>query len=225
MAAGRLYLPQHMPALDDAGDPLPGAKIYWYLDLTDDLQATYTTSALATANANPVVADDVGVFPAMWADRANTFTAIVTDADGVPVSPTYSGISASIDGTLASVALAEAAQTAAEAAQTAAEAAAADLAAAVASATASAAAAVAAAATAVEIAGFDPALYQLRSEKNAANGYAGLTASTLINDAQLTGAPISTDQQAALDLKQSLTQAAADLASAKGFAVGAAATL
>lgn len=225
MAAGRIFIPQYMPATDDAGDPLPGAKMYAYLDLTDELQDTYTSSALTTANTNPILADDTGRFPAIWADSASAFTVIVTNSAGTPVSPTYSGISASIDGTLASVALAEAAQTAAEAAQAAAEASAADLAAAVVSAEAASAAAVAAAATAVEIAGFDPALYQLRSEKNAANGYAGLTAGTLINDSQLTGAPISTDQQAALDLKQSLTQAATDLASAKGFAVGAAATL
>lgn len=225
MAAGRIYVPQYMPATNDAGDRLPAAKLYAYLDLTDELQATYTSSALTTQNANPVVADDVGMFPPIWANQATVFTIIITDADGVPVSPTYSGISGSIDGTLASVTLSEAAQAAAEVAQAAAEAAAADLAAAVATAEAASAVAVAAAQSAIEIAGFNPALYQLRSEKDAANGYAGLTAGVLLNDAQLTGAPVSTDQQAALDLKQSTDQAAADLNAAKGFAVGAAATL
>lgn len=124
MAAGRLFVPNYFPAEDANGDRIDGAKLYFY-DYdgapTTELKAVYTSSALTTMLSNPVVADSVGVFPAIWADTAERFTVAVTDAAGAPII-TYDNVSPSIDATLASVALAESAQAAAEAAEEGAEA-------------------------------------------------------------------------------------------------------
>lgn len=123
MAAGRLIFPGFMPAEDANGNREAGALAYFYTNLTNTLGVTYTTSALNVPNTNPVEADGVGVWPAMWADTANLFTVALTDAAGVPMTPPWDGVGASIDATLASTDLAESAQAAAEAAQVAAEAA------------------------------------------------------------------------------------------------------
>lgn len=121
MAAGRIVFPGLMPAVDGDGDRVAGAKAYFYENQTTTLADTYTSSALSTKNTNPVVADSVGVWPAMWADTATTFTVALTDADGAPIAPPWDGVSASLSATLASSDLAESAQAAAEAAQAAAE--------------------------------------------------------------------------------------------------------
>jgi hypothetical protein len=123
MAAGRIIFPGLMPAVDQNGDRIAGAKAYFYENETTTPANVFTASALAVAHANPVVADSVGVWPAIWADTAEEYTVALTDADGVPIAPPWDGVSASIDATLASAALAESAQAAAEAAQAAAEAA------------------------------------------------------------------------------------------------------
>lgn len=221
MTAGRLIIPGFQPAEDSNGDRLPGAKLYWYLNGTTTLAAVYTTSALNTLLANPVVADDAGNFAPMWADTTSTFSVVATNAAGVPQPGlAYDGITPSIDATLASVALAEAAKQGAV--DAAANAMAADTTAnqSAAAAVVSAAAAAAAAATAVEIAGFDPSGYQLKAEKGVALGYAGLDGSALIPNAHLTAAPVSTLQQAALDLKMNVTDGAT-----KAFAIAASVAL
>lgn len=123
MAAGRLIIPQYMPAEDANGDRIAGARLYFYdfdTEATTDLKPIYTTSALSVQHANPVVADASGIFAAIWADTTEEFTVVVADADGAPIV-TYDGVSPSIDATLASVALADAAAEAAEAAQAGAE--------------------------------------------------------------------------------------------------------
>lgn len=222
MAAGRLIIPGFMPATDRNGDRIAGAKLFWYADETTTLQDTFTTSELSVRHANPVVADDVGTFPPMWANTTATFSVAATDADDVPVpGVSYDGISPSVDATLASVALAESAADSAEAAAAAIAVDQAAIDAAVLAASASATAAAASAADAEEIAGFTPGNYQLLTGKDAANGYAGLTAAGKINDAQLTEAPVSTDQQAALDLKLD----ASERAEIEAFAIAAAVAL
>jgi hypothetical protein len=85
MAAGRIIVPNIMPALDINADPVPGAKLYFYLNETTTLTTVYTTSALSVAHANPVVADASGVFPSIFADTALAFSIALTDADGAPI--------------------------------------------------------------------------------------------------------------------------------------------
>lgn len=124
MAAGRLIFPGLMPAVDANGDRVDGAKAYFYANGTTTAATTYTDSGLSVDATNPVVADGVGVWPAMWADTATLFTVSITDADGVPLpGATWSGVSSAIDAALASADLAESAQDAAEVAQAGAEAA------------------------------------------------------------------------------------------------------
>lgn len=48
------------------GKPLSGAKLYTYTSGTTTPLATYTTSALSVAHANPVIADSNGRFPAIY---------------------------------------------------------------------------------------------------------------------------------------------------------------
>ncbi|MDP1873630.1 hypothetical protein [Phenylobacterium sp.] len=199
MPAGRLIVPGWMPAENASGDRIAGARLYFYANgAPGTLKAVYTTSTLAAELANPVIADDAGGFPAIWADTADTFTVAVTDGSGAPLAA-YDGVSPSIDAALASVALAESAKDSAAASASAASTSATSAAASASTASTASAAAVAAAATAEQIAGFDPALYQLRSEKAQANGYAPLNGSNKVPDTHLTTAPVSTPQQAALD--------------------------
>lgn len=122
MTAGRLIFPGRMPVEDANGDRIPGARAYFYQNNTNQLATTYTEGGLSVQATNPVVADGVGVWPAMWADVTTLFTVAITDAAGVPLAgPPWTGISAAIDATLASVDLAAASADAAEAAATIAE--------------------------------------------------------------------------------------------------------
>ncbi len=118
MAAGRIVIPGLMPAEDHNGDRIPGALLYFYENQTVTLKAVYTTSALDVAHPNPVPANDVGVFPAIWSDNEELYSAAATEADGTPIPGiNYHGLSSSKEATLASGDLAEAAQLAAETAR------------------------------------------------------------------------------------------------------------
>jgi hypothetical protein len=113
MAAGQLYVANYMPAIDPNGDPISGARFYFYENGTTTAKATYTSSALTTQHSHPVESDTAGIFPAIWADDAEEFTVAVTDGDGAPLDA-YDDLTASTSITSASVALAQSAATAAE---------------------------------------------------------------------------------------------------------------
>lgn len=116
MAAGRIVIPGMMPAEDHNGDRIPGAKLYFYENQTTILKAVYTSAALNVAHPNPVPANDVGVFPAIWAENTEPYTVVGTEADGTPLpGVNYDGITGSAAGVLASADLAEAAAVSAEA--------------------------------------------------------------------------------------------------------------
>jgi hypothetical protein len=57
----RLILPYEQ-VFDLNGDPLPGAKLYFYESLTVTPKDTYSDEALTTPNTNPVIADSQGQF-------------------------------------------------------------------------------------------------------------------------------------------------------------------
>jgi len=117
MAAGRLILPGFMPCEDRNGDRIPGALLYWYDNETTTLKAVYTTSDLSVSLPNPVPANDVGVWPAMWADVQEEYSVAGTEADGTPIPGlSYDGMLASLSAVNASGALAEAANISAQAA-------------------------------------------------------------------------------------------------------------
>lgn len=83
MAAGRLVLPQWMPAIDSDGIPLPNAEAFFYQNKTTILATIYADEDLTTALPNPVAANSSGRFPAIWADDGSLYSATVT-ADYAP---------------------------------------------------------------------------------------------------------------------------------------------
>lgn len=124
MAAGQIIVPGAMPTRDRNGRATIG-KLFFYENETQTPAPVYTSSALTTQLANPVVSNAAGRFPAIWADEDELFTVVWTYDDEETIQ-TYSGVSSADDAVLASVALAEAA---ADEAEDSADAAAADLAA------------------------------------------------------------------------------------------------
>jgi hypothetical protein len=69
-------------ATDTDGNPLPGAKLYFYLTGTTTPTDVYTTNAMGTAHANPVVADSAGLFPSIYLNPAIDYRAVLKDASG-----------------------------------------------------------------------------------------------------------------------------------------------
>jgi len=77
-----LFLGGRVQLFDNDGDPLAGGKVEFYEPGTSTEKDTYTTSALAVANANPVVLDSAG--------RASVhlngnYKVVVKDADDVTI--------------------------------------------------------------------------------------------------------------------------------------------
>lgn len=85
MASGRIVIPNYMPALDLNGDPVAGAKIYFFLNETTTLQSVYADDTLTVALTNPVVADSAGAFPSIFADLTAAYTVAIRDASDVPI--------------------------------------------------------------------------------------------------------------------------------------------
>ena len=81
MAASRIILPC-MPALDRNGNPVEGALLYFYLNLTTTLQTVYADFALTTPLTNPVMANSAGVFPDIFADSAVFYSVRGFQPDG-----------------------------------------------------------------------------------------------------------------------------------------------
>jgi hypothetical protein len=69
-------------ATDANSSPLSGAKWYFYATGTTTPQAVYTTAALATPHANPVVADSGGQFAPIYFDATLTYRGILKTSAG-----------------------------------------------------------------------------------------------------------------------------------------------
>ena len=74
---------------DDDGDPLSGGKLYFYEPGTTTAKDTYTTSALDTANTNPVVLDANGR-AVIWLNTEYKYK--VTNSSGVQVGATVDNL-------------------------------------------------------------------------------------------------------------------------------------
>ena len=72
--AAQLFDP-YMRAVDANGNTLSGAKWYFTASGTTTSQPAYTTSALTTQHANPVVADSGGLFEEIYLDLSLTWRA------------------------------------------------------------------------------------------------------------------------------------------------------
>lgn len=119
MAAGRVVLSEYMPARDRYDRLVSGAKIYVYENETTTLAAIFTSAALTTPLANPVVANSSGQFAEIWADKDESYTLSVTGPNGESIGnpSVFDDCSPSTEDSAAeSAAAAEAAQAAAEAA-------------------------------------------------------------------------------------------------------------
>lgn len=80
MSAEFFILPSR--AFDANGVVAPSAKAYFYEDGTTTPQNTYTSSALTTPHANPVVADAGGNFPDIYLDNTLTYRVVIKSSDG-----------------------------------------------------------------------------------------------------------------------------------------------
>lgn len=65
--AGRIIIDDGNRLLDNNGNPISGGKLRAYVAGTSTPATLYTTSELATAHTDPVVADSSGFLPQMWA--------------------------------------------------------------------------------------------------------------------------------------------------------------
>jgi hypothetical protein len=83
----RLILP-YQQVFDLNGDPLPGAKMYFYESGTVTPKDTYSDEALTTPNTNPVIADSQGQFGDIFLSGA--YSVKLTDANDV-TQPDYPG--------------------------------------------------------------------------------------------------------------------------------------
>lgn len=92
-----------LPALDDSGVTLSGAKLKFYLSGTSTPAAVYSSPSLATSLGSTVTADSAGRFVAIWLDPDTAYRCdITTSADVLirsidPVNVAESAVSVSGD--------------------------------------------------------------------------------------------------------------------------------
>jgi len=85
MALGLVMPLARYRPVDAAGAPYSGARLYAYLAGTTTPTDLYTTSALTTPHAWPVVADSGGLFAAIYLSQSLAYKIVLMDADDVPV--------------------------------------------------------------------------------------------------------------------------------------------
>lgn len=78
-----LFYPPHAYIPSSAGFPQAGAVLYFYVTATSTPKNTYSDFALTTPNANPVVADANGVWPAIYLASDINYRVTVKTALGV----------------------------------------------------------------------------------------------------------------------------------------------
>lgn len=99
MAAGRIVIPNWMPALDSDGEPIPGARMFFYQNETTTLQAIYANENLTATLPNPLSANGSGRFQDVWADTSLTYSVVVDAPYGPPGAPfTYDNVVAGSNG-------------------------------------------------------------------------------------------------------------------------------
>ena len=84
MTTSRFFMPR-ASAFDGNGDPISGAKLYFYDAGTSTPRATYSDSALSIANTNPVEADSAGRFPDIFLTPSVAYKVAFTDAADAPI--------------------------------------------------------------------------------------------------------------------------------------------
>ncbi len=82
MSTGVLLTMPVLVAVNGDGEPISGARLQFYLTGTTTPTPTYTSAALSTPNANPVVANGAGQFPAIYLDPTVTYRVQLQTATG-----------------------------------------------------------------------------------------------------------------------------------------------
>lgn len=82
--AQRLYLPIEQ-VFSDLGAIGAGYKLYTYKTGTSTPKATYSDTALSSANTNPIIADSAGRLGDIFVDDLSTYKLVLTDADDVTI--------------------------------------------------------------------------------------------------------------------------------------------
>lgn len=88
-----LYEPSLTRATDDNGDPVSGAKLYFYQTGTTTPASVYADMGCTVATSHPVVADSTGLFDPVYLPFDQTFRVRLTNADGSDVYYDVDGVS------------------------------------------------------------------------------------------------------------------------------------
>jgi len=83
--SGNRYVPTIFTALDLNGDPIPGAKLYFYVNETVTPKDTYSDIDLTVPNDWPVLADTAGRFTDDMFLETSTYRIVLTDSDDVVI--------------------------------------------------------------------------------------------------------------------------------------------
>lgn len=83
------YRYSQLRAIDADGNPMAGAKLYFYDGGTTTPKDTYTSYTLGTPNANPVVADAGGLFGPIWIKPERYKAVLKTSADATIFTDDY----------------------------------------------------------------------------------------------------------------------------------------
>jgi hypothetical protein len=83
--AGNRYVPTIFTATDDNGDPIPGAKLYFYENETTTPKNSWSDIDLTATNAWPVVADGAGRFTTDIFLDTDPYRIKLTDENGVQI--------------------------------------------------------------------------------------------------------------------------------------------
>lgn len=82
-----LFQPSITRAIDGDGNPISGAKMYFYTTGTTTLATVYTDQAGTTASPNPVIADSSGVYAPVFLNSGATYRVRFRDASDIEYAP------------------------------------------------------------------------------------------------------------------------------------------
>src|SRR3990167_1673209 len=80
--AANLFQPSLVRALDSNGNPINGAKLYFYLTGTTTAASWYVNQAGTTAGTNPLVSNSAGIFAPAFLDPDVIYRVRLTDTAG-----------------------------------------------------------------------------------------------------------------------------------------------
>jgi len=95
MPSGRIYFPGANPVRDRQGGRV-GGELRFYLNKTTTPATVYADSGLTTPHPTPLLSDDSGVFPSIFADTSLFFSGLLTTHEADPQNLGYDDLSANV---------------------------------------------------------------------------------------------------------------------------------